>query len=134
MELIRLIDIEQNTGDPRKPQSQPSTGDIKIEYHPNSKRPPETIPLKEYQHRRRKTKGVQRMTTRRPWKPFQTRSEFEFAEVALKASLTKGQVDALIQVIKRCVDGEDKFELHSHSHMCEVWNAGSVLHTTVSCI
>jgi hypothetical protein len=129
-----LIDLEQHTSDPHKPQSQPSTGDIKIEYHPHSKRPPEIVSLEEYQVRRRKNKVAQRATIKRPWKPFQTRAEFEFAEVALKASLTKNQVDALIQVMKRCVDGEDKFEIHSHAHLCEIWNAGAVLHTAVGSI
>lgn len=71
---------------------------------------------------------------KRPWKPFQTRAEFEFAEVALTASLTKNQVDALIKVMNRCIAGEDKFDIHSHAHLCEIWNEGAVLHTAVSSI
>ena len=71
---------------------------------------------------------------KRLWKPFQTRAEFEFAEIALKASLTKNQVDALIQVMKRCINGEDKLEIHSLAHLCEIWNSGAVLHTAVGSI
>ena len=59
---------------------------------------------------------------KQPWEPFQTRSEFEFAEVAFMASLSKNQVNVLIQIIKRCINGEDKFEIRSHAHMLEIWN------------
>jgi hypothetical protein len=73
-----------------------------------------------------------KLNTRRPWKPFKTRSEFEFAEVALRAGLTKNQVNALIQVMRRCIQGEDSFNIRDHDHMCTIWNAGAVLHTAVS--
>jgi len=129
-----VIVVEPHPSCEDGPQSPPSVDDIKIEYHPHSKRPPEIIPLKQYQARRHKIKVAQRSTVKRPWKPFQTHAEFEFAEVALKASLTKNQVNALIQVMKCCIDGSDKFEIHSHDHLCEIWNAGAVLHTAVGSI
>jgi hypothetical protein len=127
-EIVDRLVAEQHTVDPPTPHK-PSTGDIKIEYHPNSKRPPEIIRFKDYQDRRRKIKAAQRPTMKRPWKPFQNRVEFEFAEIALKSSLTKNQVDGLIQIIKSCIDGKEKFEIHSHTHLCEIWDAGAVLHT-----
>jgi hypothetical protein len=111
-------------------QHGPSIGDIKIEYHPNTKRFPDNIPLNEYQARQ-KSKAPH-SNTRRPWKPFGTRSEFEFAEVALRAGLTKNQVNSLIQVMRRCFQGEDSFDIRDHEHLCTIWNAGSILHTMVS--
>jgi hypothetical protein len=64
--------------------------------------------------------------------PFQTRAEFEFAEVTLKAGLSKTQADTLISLMKRCISGEETFKIDSHAHLCEIWNAGAVLHTAVS--
>lgn len=113
------------------PQTGPSIGDIKIEYHPHSGRPPEILSLKDYQERRRKI-DTPKLDTQRPWKPFQTWADFEFAEVALKAGLTKNQADTLISLMKRCLSGEETFNLNSHAHLCEIWNDGAVLHTAVS--
>lgn len=130
-----LADPQLETSSHDEQQSGPSIDDIKIEYHPHSERPPEILPLNEYQEHRRKIE-TPKLNTQQPWKPFQTQAEFEFAEVALKAGLSKNQVDTLISLMKRCIMGEESFELDSHAHLCEIWNAGAVLHTAVgsSCI
>lgn len=125
-----LVYPESIPGSHDERESGPLVDDIKIEYHPHTKRPPDIFSLNVYQARRHKIK-VPRTNSKRPWKPFQTRAEFEFAEVALKASLTKNQVDALIQVMQRCIKGEDTFEIHDHAHLCKIWDAGAVLHTAV---
>ena len=107
----------------------PLVGDIKIEHHPDTKRVPDFIPLKTYQAKQKLKKP--RSNTRKPWKPFRSRSEFEFAEVALRAGLTKMQVNALIQVMQRCIQGEDSFQIRDHDHMHTIWDAGAILHATV---
>jgi len=127
-DIKRNLDAEEI--DDHDSQSGPSIGDIKIEYHPDTKRVPDIIPSKDYRARQKKKKL--QSNTRRPWKPFGTRSEFEFAEVALRAGLTKNQVNALIQVMQRCINKEDSFEIRDHDHMCTIWDAGAVLHTAVS--
>ena len=110
-------------------QSDPSVGDIKIEYHPDTKRVPDFIPLKTYQARQKHKKP--RSNTRKPWMPFRSRSEFEFAEVALKAGLTKNQVDTLIHVIHQHARGEDSFDIRDHDHMHTIWDTSAILHATV---
>jgi hypothetical protein len=110
-------------------QTGPSIDDVKIEHHSHSERPAEILPLKTYQGRRYKIE-TPKLNTQQPWKPFQTRAEFEFAEVALKAGLSKNQADTLISLMKRCIRGEETFEIDSHAHLCEIWNAGAVLHTS----
>ena len=110
-------------------QSDPSVRDIKIEYHPDTNRVPDFIPLKTYQARQKLKKLPS--NTRKPWKPFRSRSEFEFAEVALKAGLTKNQVNTLIHVIHRHACGEDSFDIHDDDHMHTIWDAGAILHATV---
>lgn len=112
-------------------QTGPSIDDIKIEYHPHSERPPEVLPLKDYQERRRNIK-IPKLKTHQPWKPFKSRAEFEYAEIALKVGLSKNQSDTLIALMKRCIRGEETFTLDSHAHLCEIWNDGAILHTAVS--
>jgi hypothetical protein len=94
------------------------------------KRAPDTISFNTYQEGR--TPKKPQSNTKRPWKPFATRSEFEFAEVALRAGLTKNQVNALIQVMQRVAKGEDSFAIRDHDHLCTIWNAGAILRTAVS--
>lgn len=125
------VNVEGNIDDCDNTQNDsPSIGDVKIEYHPTTKRDPDIIPFKIYQARQKLKKPIS--NTKRPWKPFRTRSEFEFAEVALRAGLTKNQVNALIQLMRRCIQGDDSFDILDHDHMCTIWNAGAVLHTAVS--
>ena len=124
-------DAEETIDDHDSFQSvSPSIGDIKIEYHPETKQVPELIPFKVYQTRQKAKKA--QSSTRTPWKPFGTRLEFKFAEVTLRAGLTKNQVNALIQVMQRFIQGEDSFEIRDHDHLCTIWDTGAVLRTTVS--
>ena len=124
--LINNICAEENLVNS---QSDPSVGDIKIEYHPDTNRVPDFIPLKTYQARQKLKKPPS--NTRKPWKPFRSRSKFEFAEVALKAGLTKNQVNTLIHVIHRHARGEDSFDIRDDDHMPTIWDAGAILHATV---
>ena len=126
-----LSDLQTSPRDDHQLETGPSIDNIKIEYHPHSERPPEILPLKDYQERRRKIE-IPRLNTQQPWKPFETRADFEFAEVTLKAGLSKNQTDTLLSLIKRCLKGEDTLKLNSHDHICEIWNDGAVLHTAVS--
>jgi hypothetical protein len=123
------ISAEENL-DGSDSQSNPTIGDIKIEYHTDTKKVPEFIPFKKYQARQKFKKS--QSNTRNPWKPFKTRSDFEFAEVSLRAGLTKNQVNRLIEVMQRCIDGKDSFNIRDHDHMSTIWEAGAVLHTAVS--
>ena len=124
------ISLAASVPDELEPQTGPVIDDIKIEWHPHSERPTEILPLNDYQERRRKIE-TSTINTQQPWKPFQTRAEFEFAEVALKAGLSKNQADTLISLMNRCIRGEETFQIDSHAHLCEIWNAGAVLHTAV---
>jgi hypothetical protein len=125
-----LIKHNLDAEDGHNSQSRLSIGDIKIDYHPNTKRVPDIISFKTYQARKKPKKP--KLNTKKPWMPFGTRSEFEFAEVALRAGLTKNQVNALIQVMQRCIEGEDSFKIRDHDHLCTIWNTGAILHTAVS--
>jgi len=94
----------------------------------NSKNDPSVDDIKTQQ----KLKKPQSDDTRNLWRPFKTRSEFEFAEVAINASLTKKQVDALIQLMQRCIRGEDSFNIRDYDHLRKIWNSGADLYTTTT--
>jgi hypothetical protein len=62
-----------------------------------------------------------------PWKPFDSCADFEFAEIALEAALNKKQVDNLVKIIRRCVEGGDSFNLKNHKDLVSLWKDASVL-------
>lgn len=110
---------------------QPWLDAIRTEYHPHAKLPPKVVKFEEYrEHHSQHRRPTPRNPTK-PWTPFRTRAEFEFAEIAIDAALNKRQVDALIKVFHRCIEGKDTFELKGHADLIEMWELASVLHTRV---
>jgi hypothetical protein len=61
-----------------------------------------------------------------------SRADFEFAEIALEAALTKDQVDSMIKLIGRLIQGQDSLTLTSHSDLRKAWDAASELVTPVA--
>ena len=66
----------------------PSQDDIMTEYHPSSYIPRRAQAFEDYGKEDNEFPLPPTSTT--PWEPFQTRADFEFAEIALQ-SLSKGK-------------------------------------------
>jgi hypothetical protein len=103
--------------------------DIKVEYHPNSGIPTSVEHLHEYRQRRL---GERQQLPDQPWKPFRTRGDFEFAEIALDAALNKAQTNALISLIHHCISVPTSFTLSNHAELCQLWEQTSNKLTVVS--
>ncbi len=102
---------------------------IHTEYHPQSQRPTKVDKFEEYNDT---PPSEPPDIGPEPWSPFGLRTDFEFAEIALAAALTKDQVDSMIQLIGHVVQGQDSFNLKSHHDLCATWNAASALATPVA--
>jgi hypothetical protein len=103
---------------------------IKTEYHPNSGRVLKIDKFEDYQMHDAEADPPPVSDT--PWWPFRSRTDFEFAEIALEAALTQKQVDGLIKILTRCISGSDSFNLSSHRDLKETWESASALHTPVA--
>ena len=90
-------------------------GDIQIEYHPSSGHNPKIFPFGE------STQAALHSTPPadpEPWAPFKTREDFEFTTFVQDAGMLKAQVNKLIDLLHRCVEGgKDSFTLSSHGEM-----------------
>jgi hypothetical protein len=110
---------------------QPHLDTIQTEYHPHSKLPPKVTKFEDYRKYHSQHRHPIPHNATKPWTPFRTRSDFEFAKIALDAALNQRQVDALLKVFRRCLKGEDSLDLKDHNELQEMWDLASVLHTRV---
>ena len=101
-------------------ESEPHDDDIQWEYYPNACHEPEVFHFKAYQLR---SPVVTPLVDPEPWLPFKMREDFEFSKIALAIVMTKTQVNAMIDLLHRCIDkGEGSFTLSNHDEMC--WTLG----------
>ena len=67
-----------------------------------------------------------------PWLPFHSKTEFEFAEVALQTAMSNKQLDALINVVRTLMEGKEAFEIKNHRDVQTLWDRASKSLTPVS--
>ena len=103
---------------------------IKVEYHPSSGRPTRVYRFEEF-NRHRATEPPPAPAAK-PWNPFNTRTDFEFAELALDAGLSNEHLDALIKMIRHIVQNANDFTLNSHVDVRQTWDAAANKVTPVS--
>jgi hypothetical protein len=103
--------------------------DIKTEYHPSSGRPVLVQHFGEYGPEVSDLESP--VPDAEPWKPFQTRLDFEFAELTLKAALNEKQTNELINWIQRYAKDPESFTISSHANLCHVWENASARATPV---
>ncbi|KAG1819402.1 hypothetical protein DFJ58DRAFT_720208 [Suillus subalutaceus] len=60
-----------------------------------------------------------------PWQPFSCRADFEFAELAHRAALSKDQTNELLKFIWRVADGRTNFTFKTHNDVSAAWTRAS---------
>ncbi|KAG1874972.1 hypothetical protein F4604DRAFT_2009023 [Suillus subluteus] len=99
--------------------------DIRTEYHPRSGIPTKTNRLGDFRcHTNTAHSQVPQNTT--PWEPFGSRIDFDFAELILKANLTKLQTNELISLIRRTAF--ERLSVTDYDGICKMWDAASPRH------
>ncbi|KAG2029665.1 hypothetical protein BDR03DRAFT_880244 [Suillus americanus] len=89
--------------------------EFKTEFHPRSGREPLLQAFEEF--------GVTSETLKEPpadeapWRPFRSRGDFEFSEIALEAALNQGQVDKLLSLIARIAQGDTHITLKNEADL-----------------
>lgn len=99
-----------------------------IKYHPTTHTPSRIQHFEDYG--KQDDSQPAKPHSSEPWKPFQSRIDFDFAELVLDAALNNDQVEALIQIIKRVAGGE-KFTLSGNHELRNTWKEATTLLTPV---
>lgn len=66
-----------------------------------------------------------------PWRPFCSRGDFEFAEIALNAALNKSQINALLALIGRISRGESRVTFSNDNELRKAWEHAAAQVTPV---
>ena len=114
-----------------EPQSYNSSSiiDVRVEYHPNSGLAPQAMTLNDY---RETDASLSPPPQERPWWPyFNSREDFELAELMLESSLSQKQCNKLLDIFQRCAKGSGSVTLSSHGDMQSRWKDASNLLTSV---
>ncbi|KAG2103174.1 hypothetical protein BD769DRAFT_1630901 [Suillus cothurnatus] len=98
--------------------------DIKTEYHLHSGVATKIDHFADFRRHTATCSQVPENLT--PWEPFSSRIDFDFAELVLKANLTKVQTNELISLI-RCAAFE-QFSVTDYDGVCTMWDAASPRH------
>ncbi|KAG1840639.1 hypothetical protein F4604DRAFT_1598758 [Suillus subluteus] len=120
-------DPGSNEPDPGPNEPNPELDDIKVEYHPHSQISSTVHHFSEFTRSRMTEHTVPRNNT--PWEPFRTRLDFEIAEIALEAAMTKDQTNRLLDLVHRSASGNDKFTLQNHDEVRSLWDLASQRYT-----
>ncbi|KAG2160202.1 uncharacterized protein EDB93DRAFT_1261699 [Suillus bovinus] len=98
--------------------------DIRTEYHPRSGIPTKTDHFADFRCNTAAPSLAPENTT--PWEPFSSCIDFDFAELILKANLTKLQMNELIGLIHRAA--LERFSVTDYDGICKLWDAASSCH------
>lgn len=99
--------------------------DIKVEYHPHSKRPPAVTPFDNFSRRSPLPEALNEPSAplkTPPWSPFRTRLDFEVASFALDAGLKEEHVNMLLSLLGRCTKGDEQLTLGSSEDINHLWD------------
>ncbi|KAG1843785.1 hypothetical protein DFJ58DRAFT_731459 [Suillus subalutaceus] len=94
--------------------------DIRTEFHPHSEIPMQTQTFSTFQCDISQDPPI---PNKQPWEPFQSRLDFDVAELAHKTALRKPQIERLINLLHRLK--QESFTLHNHNDIHKTWNAMS---------
>lgn len=110
----------------------PNAGDIVIQYHPNSKKGTHILTPEEFKASLKDDSEPIPPPDDEPWRPFRSREDFEFAELAKDAALNRRQIERMMKLIQRCQDGPAPLTFENYNDFKDSLENASKLLTKVT--
>ena len=101
-----------------------SIDDIQVEYHPNSGKPTEKYSFAKFT-RVHAPKPYKHNAFTNPWYPFHSRLDFDFADLALEAALSKEKTNWLLKLVQCIHSNQECFTLCDYKDVENLWKATS---------
>ncbi|KAI0087282.1 hypothetical protein BDY19DRAFT_893062 [Irpex rosettiformis] len=115
----------------RPSQPPPEVDSIKVEYHRAAGIKPTVSSFEDFKRDPNMPKADLDPLSK-PWIPFESRTEFEFAEFTHEAHLNKPQVTRLLELIKKITAQKDQFLFKNSDDVDRAWEKAKLRHPTFS--
>lgn len=110
-------------------QRRPQVDDFKLEHHPGAQKQTVIYPFEEYRQTRPETDFEATMDE--PWHPFETRGDFELAEIVHESRMSRGATQRLLKLIQDIRRGEAELTFSNESDLRTAWDNASIAYPTV---
>ncbi len=123
-------DGNPNTVDDDLVDSVREPDDMKVEYHPKTKIPAKIYRFGDY-GRDRNVPPASAFDSD-PWHPgFDSRLNFEFAELILECAMNKKQIDRLLSIVRCIADDPSQFSFTKYQDIKDAWDIAGQAHPLV---
>ncbi|KAG1876519.1 hypothetical protein DFJ58DRAFT_720982 [Suillus subalutaceus] len=114
-----LANSQRGSVEPQPVIPPPQPIEFKTVYHPSARREPLLQTFEEFDVNTRPEEELP--VDEEPWRPFCSRGDFEFAEIALNAALNKSHIDGLLALIGRISRGESRVTFKNDIELRKAW-------------
>ncbi|KAG1786948.1 uncharacterized protein HD556DRAFT_1449297 [Suillus plorans] len=114
-----LANSQGHSVEPQPAIPPPQPMEFKTMYHPSAGREPLLQTFEEFGVNSHPEEELP--VDEEPWRPFCSRGDFEFAEIALNAALNKSQINVLLALIGRILRGESRVTFSNDNELRKAW-------------
>ena len=100
--------------------------DIKVEYHPQSKRATKVFRCEEYTHDVPQTKGGPLLPDTDAWYPFSCRDNFKFSDALHRSGMKEEDIRTVLDIVARVKSGDSEFDILSYDAYRSAWDAAKL--------
>ena len=109
----------------------PQVGDVIIKYHPQSDRAPRVFSSEEYKASFVDDSDPTSPPDDEPWLLFDSREDFEFAEIVHDVALNRTQIERLLELFRRCQEAPGSLTFRKYDDLKEALENASEILTPV---
>ncbi|KAI0686029.1 hypothetical protein BC835DRAFT_1530148 [Cytidiella melzeri] len=111
---------------PNDQPQHPSIDDIKVEYHAGAQRPTVVFAFEDFCEERLQPDPS--VLNDKPWHPFNSREDFEFAELVHKAQMSQDMINRLLKLMQKVNSGQSGLTFSTYADVRQAWEKASLFY------
>ncbi|KAI0684868.1 hypothetical protein BC835DRAFT_1291935 [Cytidiella melzeri] len=115
---------------PNDQPQHPSIDDIKVEYHAGAQRPTVVFAFEDFCKERLQPDPS--VLNDKPWHPFNSREDFEFAELVHEARMSQDMINRLLKLMQKVNSGQSGLTFSTYADVRQAWEKASLFYPMVS--
>ncbi|KAI0699097.1 hypothetical protein BC835DRAFT_1461472 [Cytidiella melzeri] len=111
---------------PNDQPQHPSIDDIKVEYHAGAQRPTVVFAFEDFCEERLQPDPS--VLNDKPWHPFNSREDFEFAELVHEARMSQDMINRLLKLMQKVNSGQSGLTFSTYADVRQAWEKASLFY------